>query len=334
MQNRTRSKRFSFSAAIRSIPRRQILTGQRVQKSIPEVIRLGYYFDETSSEAKWHVPEAHFLEYWGDQRAVDGTYLPIQPMILPLFGGLSQIDILARLAALPNGVQAVRETFKAFTKEEDFESAWTKFLRQGYAEKTAYEAAKVELNPNALPELLKTVGPLQGPVTPSAMEIVFPADYKVYDGRYANNAWLQELPDPITKLTWDNAVLLSKSTAKALQVESGDMVEISVGERKLQAAVMIAPGHADYSLSLSLGYGRWVVGKVGRGTGFNAYKLRTTEAPYYATRADGEVDPEKWASTCPDAKSLQHGGSRSGARRDSRGLQQEPCFCQGGMDGC
>jgi Fe-S-cluster-containing dehydrogenase component len=133
--------------------------------------------------------------------------------------------------------------------------------------------------------LLKSVGPLPGPVTPSSIEVVFPADYKVYDGRYTNNAWLQELPDPITKLTWDNAVLLSKSTARALQVDDGDMVEISVGDRKLQAPVMIAPGHADYSLSLSLGYGRWVVGKVGQKTGFNAYELRTTGALYYATRA-------------------------------------------------
>ena len=144
---------------------------------------------------------------------------------------------------------------------------------------TVYETAKVDLNPNALPELLKTAGPLSGPVTPSSIEVVFPADYKVYDGRYANNAWLQELPDPITKLTWDNAVLFSKSTAKALQVDDGDIVEISVEERKLQAPVMIAPGHADYSLSLSLGYGRWEVGNVGRGTGFNANLLRTTALP-------------------------------------------------------
>ncbi|HTD17771.1 MAG TPA: 4Fe-4S dicluster domain-containing protein, partial [Chthoniobacterales bacterium] len=256
-----------------------------VQRSIPEVTRLGYHFDETSSSANWHIPEAHFLESWGDQRALDGTYLPIQPMIQPLFGGLSQIEILAKLTALPNGVQAIRDTFKAFTKENDFESAWTKFLREGYAAQTAYEVAKVELNPNALPELLKAAGPLPGPVTPSAVEVVFPADYKVYDGRYTNNAWLQELPDPITKLTWDNAVLLSKSTAKALQVEDGDMVEIRIGDRKLDAPVMIAPGHADYSLSLSLGYGRQVVGKVGRGTGFNAYQLRTTDAPYYSTGA-------------------------------------------------
>jgi MoCo/4Fe-4S cofactor protein with predicted Tat translocation signal len=256
-----------------------------VQRSIPEVVRLGYHFDETSEVANWHVPEAHFLESWGDQRAMDGTYLPIQPMILPLFGGLSQIDILSKLAALPGGVQAIRDTFRSFIKESDFEAAWTKLLRNGYAEETSFGSAKVEFNPNALPELLKTAGQLPGPVTPSSIEVVFPADYKVYDGRYTNNAWLQELPDPITKLTWDNAVLLSKSTAKALQVDDGDMIEISVGGRKLQAPVMIAPGHADYSLSLSLGYGRWVVGKVGSGTGFNAYQLRTTDAPYYATRA-------------------------------------------------
>jgi MoCo/4Fe-4S cofactor protein with predicted Tat translocation signal len=261
-----------------------------VQKSIPVVVRLAYSYDESSAEANWVVPEAHFLESWGDQRAPDGTYLPIQPMILPLFGGLSQIDLLAALAGLPNGIEAVRETFKSLTKESDFEVAWTKFLRNGCADETGYSTAKVEMNPNALPGLLKSATlksatSLPGPVTPSSMEIVFPADYKVYDGRYANNAWLQEMPDPITKLTWDNAVLLSKATAKELQVDDGDLVEISVEDRKLQAPVMIAPGHADYSLTLTLGYGRRSVGRVGTGAGFNAYQLRTTESPYYATRA-------------------------------------------------
>src|SRR6202022_3858239 len=154
--------------------------------------------------------------------------------------GLSKLNLWAKWPALPAGVEAIRETFKAFNQDSDFELAWTKFLRQGFKESTTYQAAKVGFNPNALPELLKQIGPLPGPFTPRAIEIVFPADYKVYDGRYANNAWLQELPDPITKLTWDNAVLLSKSTAKALQVEDGDLVEISVGDRKLQAAVMIA----------------------------------------------------------------------------------------------
>ncbi|HYY28415.1 MAG TPA: 4Fe-4S dicluster domain-containing protein, partial [Chthoniobacterales bacterium] len=264
-----------------------------VQKSIPAVVRLAYSYDETAAEANWVVPEAHFLESWGDQRAPDGTYLAVQPMILPLFGGLSQIDLLAALAGLPNGVQAVRETFKTLTKETDFESAWTKFLRNGYSDETGYSTAKVEMNPNAFPGLLKSATPLPGPVTPSSMEIVFPADYKVYDGRYANNAWLQEMPDPITKVTWDNAVLLSKATATALQVDDGDVIEISVEERKLQAPVMLAPGHADYSLTLSLGYGRWSVGRVGHGAGFNAYKLRTTSSPYYATRATVKLVQKK-----------------------------------------
>ncbi|MGA8659325.1 MAG: TAT-variant-translocated molybdopterin oxidoreductase [Chthoniobacterales bacterium] len=256
-----------------------------VQKSVPEVVRLGYYFDETSAFAKWNVPEAHFLESWGDQRAPDGTYLPIQPMILPLFGGLSQLDILSHLLALPAGFEAVRETFKAFAKGADFESAWTDLLRQGSAKDTVYQPANREFSSNGLPELLKNADGLPAPVNPSALEVVFPADSKVEDGRHANNAWLQELPDPITKLTWDNALLVSRATARALQLSDGDLVEVTAGERKLQAAIMVAPGHADYSLTLSLGYGRPAVGKVGRGTGFNAYALRTTESLYYATDA-------------------------------------------------
>src|ERR1700736_2447541 len=269
------------------------LNWSEVQKSIPEVIRLGYSVDETSINAKWHIPKAHFLESWGDQRAPDGTYLPVQPMILPLFGGLSQIDVLAKLTGQPAGVQAVRETFKSFSSGADFETAWTKFLRDGFAPNTKYPPAKIEFNPNGLPGLLQNAGALAGPVTPSAIEIVFPAYYKLLDGRYANNAWLQELPDPITKLTWDNAVLLSKATARALQVEDGDLVEITVGERKVKAAAMIAPGHADYSLTLPLGYGRTTVGKVGQNTGFNAYLLRTTAAPYYATRTEVKLVQKK-----------------------------------------
>ncbi len=256
-----------------------------VQKGVAEVVRLGYYVDETAPGTQWHIPEAHFLEAWGDQRGPEGTYLPVQPMILPLFGGLSVIDLLAKLLGVPAGVEAVRETFKGVAQGDDFEGAWTQLLREGYARGTAYAPARREFNPNGLPDLLKTATPMPAPVNPSALEVVFPADYKVEDGRYTNNAWLQELPDPITKLTWDNAALVSKSTARALNVELGDLVEITVGDRRLQAAVLVAPGHADYSVTLPLGYGRSAVGKVGRGTGFNAYELRTSAAPYVATGA-------------------------------------------------
>ncbi|HEY0792162.1 MAG TPA: TAT-variant-translocated molybdopterin oxidoreductase [Chthoniobacterales bacterium] len=256
-----------------------------VQKTVPEVIRLGYHVDETSPGVKWHVPEAHFLEAWGDQRGPEGTYLPVQPMIMPLFGGLSQVDLLAKLLGVPSGLEAVRETFRSVARGGDFEGAWTRLLREGYARDSGYVPAKRDFDPNGLPNLMKVAAPLPAPVNPSALEVVFAADYKVEDGRYANNAWLQELPDPVTKLTWDNAALISRSTARALNVADGDLVELTVGDRKLAAAILVAPGHADFSITLPLGYGRPAVGKVGQGTGFNAYVLRATNSPYVATGA-------------------------------------------------
>ncbi len=256
-----------------------------LQRSVPEVVRLNFYPDETSEGAQWCVPEAHFLESWGDQRSPDGTYLPIQPMILPLFGGLSQIDLLTRLLGVPGGSEAVRETFKAYNHETDFETGWTELLRHGFVQDSSYQTASQGFSPEGLPGLIAKVGSLPPPPNPSALEVVFPADYKVEDGRHTNNAWLQEMPDPITKLTWDNALLVSPATSGALQVVDNDLVEVTVGDRKLVAAIMVAPGHADYSLTLSLGYGRKDVGKVGRDTGFNAYYLRASDSLYYATGA-------------------------------------------------
>jgi MoCo/4Fe-4S cofactor protein with predicted Tat translocation signal len=257
---------------------------ESVLRKVPEILRLGYYEDETAPGIKWHIPEAHFLETWGDQRAPDGTYLPVQPMILPLFGGRSQLDILAKLLSVAAGAEAVRETFKHLAGSGDFEEAWTTLLRQGFAKDSVYKVASASFNTDRIPGLLQSAI-LPGPVSPSAIEIVFPADYKVDDGRYTNNAWLQELPDPITKLTWDNGVQISKATAKALQLAEGDLVEITVADRKLVAAILIAPGQADFSLSLALGYGRKAVGQVGKGTGFNAYQLRSSDGHYFATGA-------------------------------------------------
>jgi MoCo/4Fe-4S cofactor protein with predicted Tat translocation signal len=255
----------------------------QIQKQVPEVVQLGYSENETSVGVRWFIPEAHFLEAWGDQRDPNGAYLPVQPMIQPLFGGWSQLDLLAKLAAVSSGLEAVRETFKAFAGSGDFEEAWTGFLRHGYIADTAYQASSAKPNLGNITAVLPSAATLPGPVSAGAMEIVFAGDYKVEDGRYTNNAWLQEMPDPITKLTWDNAVQVSPVTAKALGLAERDLIEISVDDRKLTAAVLIAPGHADYSLTFALGYGRERVGQVGEGTGFNAYKLRTTKALYFAT---------------------------------------------------
>ena len=259
------------------------LNWAELQKSVPEVVRLGYYEDETSEGVTWHVPEAHFLEGWGDQRGPDGTYYPIQPMILPLFGGWSQLELLAKMVGGAVGLDLVRETFKAFAGTGDFEEAWTALVRRGFAPDSQYKPSTNKFSPDRLPALVEKAGPLPGPVNPSAIELVFPGDYSVEDGRSTNNAWLQEMPDPVTKITWDNAVYVSGATARAMDLHEGDLVELGVGDRKLTAAVLIAPGQADYSLSLSLGYGRPNIGKIGQGTGFNAYALRQTNSLYYAT---------------------------------------------------
>src|SRR5215469_509249 len=255
---------------------------EQIQKQVPEVVQLGYWENETSANARWFVPEAHFLEAWGDQRDPNGTYLPVQPMILPLFGGWSQLDLLSKLAGIPSGLEAVRETFKTLAGSGDFEEAWTALLRHGYIADTAYQASSAKPNLGGLSGLVPAATTLPAPVS-SPLEIVFPGDYRVEDGRYTNNAWLLEVPDPITKLTWDNAVQVSPVTAKALGLEESDLIEIAVGDRKPTAAVLVAPGHADNSLTFPLGYGREKVGRVGEGAGFNAYKLRTTTALYFAT---------------------------------------------------
>jgi MoCo/4Fe-4S cofactor protein with predicted Tat translocation signal len=261
------------------------LNWAELQRSVPEVVRLSYYHDETAESATWSVPAAHFLEFWSDQRSTDGAYLPIQPMIMPLFGGLSQIDLLAQMVRKSGGIEAVRETFKTFNREADFETGWTALLRHGFARDSGYQGSSQAFNADALPGLLEKAKDLPPAPNPSALEVVFPGDYSVKDGRHTNNAWLQEMPDPITKLTWDNAMLVSPTTAGALQVADKDLVEVTVGNRKLEAAIMVAPGHADYSLTISLGYGRDAVGRVGRGTGFNGYNLRTSDALYYANGA-------------------------------------------------
>jgi MoCo/4Fe-4S cofactor protein with predicted Tat translocation signal len=255
---------------------------EQIQKQIPEVVQLGFWENETSTNVRWFVPEAHFLEAWGDQRDPNGTYLPVQPMILPLFGGWSQLDLLSKLVGIPAGLEAVRETFKAFAGSGDFEEAWTGLLRHGFAADTAYQASSTKPNFGGLSGLVQAGTTLPTPVS-SPFEIVFPGDYRVEDGRYTNNAWLQEVPDPITKLTWDNAVQVSPVTAKTLGLEERDLIEITAGDRKLTAAVLIAPGHADNSFTFPLGYGRDRVGRIGEGCGFNAYKLRTTAALYFAT---------------------------------------------------
>jgi MoCo/4Fe-4S cofactor protein with predicted Tat translocation signal len=238
------------------------------------VVRLGYYEDETFEISDWHFPLAHFLESWGDAVIEsDGLLVPTQPLIQPLFGGLTELEFLARIAgeSRMNPYEIVREMFSiAIGKPLDLqgEEVWKKFLFSGFWDGSLAKPFS---------EKAKFMGaaPLETSVAPSAssLEVVFYRDAKVDDGRFANNGWMQELPDPITKLTWGNAVLVSRKTARELGVANGDVVEITLNGRKVTGPVWTQPGMADYSLGLALGYGREKAGRVGTGVGFNAYKI-------------------------------------------------------------
>jgi molybdopterin-containing oxidoreductase family iron-sulfur binding subunit len=260
-----------------------------LQKSVGMVVRLGYHEDETSAHAHWNAPLAHYLESWGDGLAADGSYVSVQPMILPLFGGWSELDLLAKFAGLPKlaGPELVQETFKAIAKPADFVGAWAKFLHDGFLADSAAKPEALTFDPAAAPKAV--AGKSLPALAEGAYEVVFTACAKVDDGRFANNGWLQEIPDPITKITWDNAAMISPATAKKLGVEDNDLIEITVGGRMLTAAAILAPGHAENSISIALGYGRTVVGRVGEKTGFNAYLLRTSASPYFATGATAKA---------------------------------------------
>ena len=248
------------------------------------VVRLGYYEDETGSACHWHFPLAHYLESWGDATTSDGTLVPIQPLIAPLFGGLTELEFLARLGGLAetSANKVVRETFAGISGN-NADGAWNKFLHDGFLAGSATKTVSGNFNTVALAQALaatKTSAPGK-----DSLEVVLHRDYSLDDGRYANNGWMQEFPDPITKITWDNAVLVSRKTANELDVKNSDVVEIKLDARTVKGPIWIQPGMADYSLGLALGYGRTKVGRVGVGTGFDAYPLFTAKNGYIATGA-------------------------------------------------
>jgi molybdopterin-containing oxidoreductase family iron-sulfur binding subunit len=254
-------------------------------KRVPNVIYHGLYEDETAAVCNYFVPAAHVLESWGDGRATDGIVSIAQPLIAPLWGGRTEAEVLA--AFVGDGDLGTHELLRRYWQGVaklpgnpvgSFDNVWERWLADGIVPDTGAGAeAGVAINGQALAQ---AAAPLLAR-TGSGMEIAFATDPKVFDGRFANNAWLQELAHPITKLTWDNALLISDATAKGLDLETGDIVEVTYRDRTLEAPAMIVPGHVDDAITLPLGYGRTATGHVGRGVGFNANALRTSEAPWF-----------------------------------------------------
>jgi len=240
---------------------------------------LGEYLDETSQATQWHIPRAHYLESWGDARASDGTPGVIQPMIEPLHNGHTDTEIFSLLATGRDrrGYDIVRETWREILKGGDFEKKWNRVLHDGYLKDAKNKIVKVRFNfdymnlpePQAVEN--KSIDKLEISFYPG----------KLHDGRFANNGWLQELPDPVTKLAWGNAALISPKTAAELSLKNNDIVNLQIDESEIRIPVRISPGQADYTVAVELGYGRKNIGRVADGVGVNVYTIQSADNRFF-----------------------------------------------------
>ena len=242
-------------------------------KKVATTVTLSLHVDETVRLSTWSIPAAHFLESWDDARAVDGTMSVVQPLILPLFGGKGATELVGLLATGKDqaGHDLVRETWKPILGEADFEKHWNRVLHDGLLAGSGTRPV--------VPGGFIASNVLQPSDAAGSIEVHFRPSPYLHDGRYANDGWLQELPDPVTKLTWDNPALVSPAMAKSLNVADEDLVTVTVRGRSLTLPVTIVPGQADGTVMLTLGYGRHDVGRIASGVGFNAYAIRSIEAP-------------------------------------------------------
>ena len=255
---------------------------------VKHAVRLGLYRKiESAAQCEWCLPSATSFESWGDGRWYDGTVAIQQPLILPLFNGRSADELLASLVgesslAEPSSYELVRKTFKdggffASAQFEDvlddpgyaadqrgFEKDWRRGVHLGYVPGTGFEKVYADAEV-VLPTLEDSAD----------LEIVFTRG-SVYDGRYANSAWLQEVPDTHTKVSWDNPVSVSVPDAAAKGLKYGDLIEVEAGGAKVEMPVYIQPGQAEGVVVVQAGNGRSVCGHVGKEVGFNVYPMRTT----------------------------------------------------------
>ena len=249
-------------------------------------IHLSDYVDETSRLCDWHVNRAHYLEYWGDGLAYSGERSIIQPQIQPLFDGVSEIELLGILLSgeEASGYDLVQETWQEFITT-DFDRQWEQILHDGILPETGFESVSVALAGN----FASNIEPALSAEAVSGIEIAIKPDARVFDGRFSNNSWLQELPEPMTKITWDNVAQMSPATAEQLGIppersfRNNDVptVRIAAGNETIEIAAWIVPGHADNSITLTTGYGRSGLGRVADGVGVDTYPLRTSESMFY-----------------------------------------------------
>jgi MoCo/4Fe-4S cofactor protein with predicted Tat translocation signal len=261
--------------------------------NVPLRVHLGLYQDETAELCQWHVNEAHYLEAWGDARAYDGTVSIVQPLIAPLYNGKSAYELAAMLSGQSDtsGHEIVQAYWKKQHSGTDFDAFWRKSLHDGWVEGTTFASKAVRANlaqaervsKSNRPPSSREIGTLIPLVDPKAIEINFRLDPSIYDGQFSNNGWLQELPKPMNKLTWDNPVLMGPALAERMGIKTEDLVELELNGKKVTAPVWIQVGHPDNSVTVFLGYGRRRAGRVGTGAGFDMYPLRTSATPWFTS---------------------------------------------------
>ncbi|MEC7822327.1 MAG: 4Fe-4S dicluster domain-containing protein, partial [Candidatus Neomarinimicrobiota bacterium] len=257
-------------------------------KNVQNIVHLSNIYDETSKHSNWHIAESHFFESWGDAMSYDGYPSVIQPQIRPLFQSHTAIDLLIPIiyGEERSSYDFIREVWKSnIIRNSNFEKQWNKVLHDGVHQKPLLKAHKAvsskKLSTASLNTKLK--------VKSDKFEVVFIASPSTYDGRYANNGWLQEVPKPITQLTWDNAALISMSVAKKLKIKNGQMLEISLDGKTMNIPAWIVPGQNKKTITIELGYGRDFNGRIGNSVGFNAYTLRTMATMAYGVNASIKV---------------------------------------------
>jgi molybdopterin-containing oxidoreductase family iron-sulfur binding subunit len=262
---------------------------------IPRSIYLGTDLDETAALCTWHVPQAHYLESWGDARALDGTISLQQPLIQPLYGGKTACEIFGAMfrgQPVRDDYEILREYWRSHHQSPDFEKQWRRALHDGVIANTASAEKKVTLKEDAIVSAIqKEQSTLNG--GGSDVEVCFRPDPCIWDGRYANNGWLQECAKPVSKLTWDNAVIVGPLFAQRNGLANDDVIEIEANGRRLRGPVWIQPGQAENTITLHLGYGRKKAGRIGSGVGFNANLLRTTEGFWRAEKARFLKTPDR-----------------------------------------
>ena len=256
---------------------------------VPFVAHHGLFLDETAQRAHWHVNAAHYLESWSDARAYDGTISIVQPMIDPLYGGRSAHDVLQ--SGLDNAqmssYEVVQATFKTYAKDGSA-TGWQKALHDGWVEGTAFEPKSGVSGKFVSMDLASASAPAGN------YEIAFKTDPHIYDGRFANNGWLQEVPKQVTRMAWDNAALMSMGTMDALKADERGFIELSLNGQTVKFPVLMVPGHPDGVITVHLGGGRWF-GRVAQYVGSDANKLRSINALWSQTglqakKVDGSYD--------------------------------------------